>query len=64
MPYPASPDCTSSFAEYAAKELQRCPRITRDVLRTQAGIPIGLAGDVIRPHEAMAMLDRCPLLLI
>ena len=34
----------------------------RDALRAQAEVPIGPAGDVIRPFEAEWMLDACALL--
>ena len=52
-------DCTYSFAQYAAKRLQGCDRRIRDILRVQAGLPIGPAGDVVRAEEALAMLERC-----
>ena len=53
------PGCTRSFAQYAAGRLEGCDRRIRDELREQAGIPIGNAGDVVRPHEALSMLERC-----
>ena len=56
------PGCTRSFAQYAAGRLEGCDRRIRDELREQAGIPIGNAGDVVRPHEALSMLERCALL--
>ena len=58
----AEPKLTRSFAQYAAERLSACDRRRRDALRAEAGLPIGPAGDVIRPHEALAMLEQCPLL--
>ena len=55
-------EITQSFAQFAAVRLSRCARPVRDALRVQAGIPIGAAGDVIRPHEALQMLEQCELL--
>ena len=54
--------CARTFGDFAAERLQGCDRRIRDVLRMQAGIPIGDAGDVVRAGEALAMLERCALL--
>ena len=58
----SEPNCARTFGQYAAECFQDCDRCIRDVLRVQAGIPIGAAGDVVRSHEALAMLERCALL--